>query len=123
MIEGTGPARSRDKVQPTWTFIGEAVQSADDVYYQKLPAISVEAFSVGVLAQQGEANPLPHREQREIYADSLFDLSRLLEEIRFEVALAVMLLVDFRVHRDRAKWKLRMRPTPTWTCLCRSWLC
>jgi hypothetical protein len=88
------------RVERSWTFSGEATQSADEVYEQQLPPISVEAFSTGLLVQEGEATLLPHREQREIYADSLFDLSRLLEEIRFEVALATLLLVDFRVHRD-----------------------
>ena len=93
----------RIKVEATWTFDGEATRSADEVYHQQLPPIDVTAFSVGFPVQEGQVPLLPHREQREIYADSLFDLSRLLEEVRFEVALAVMLLVDFRVHRDLAR--------------------
>jgi hypothetical protein len=105
----TGGARI--KVEPTWTFNGEAMRSADEVYHQQLPPIDVTAFSAGFPVQQGQAPLLPHREQREIYADSLFDLSRLLEEVRFEVALAVMLLVDFRVHRDLGEVKVQNAPS------------
>jgi hypothetical protein len=55
------------------------------------------------LARGRQEALLPNRELRDLYADSLFDLHRLLEEVRFEVAWAVMLLVDFRVRRDRGE--------------------
>ncbi len=61
-------------------------------------------FAEGMLVEHGQAPLLPERELRELYADSLFDLHHLLEEIRFEVAFAVMLLVDSRI---AAKWRFR----------------
>ena len=38
-----------------------------------------------------------------IYAEALVELHRLLEEIRFEGALAILLLVDYRMKRDRGE--------------------
>ncbi len=96
--------------EPRFTLSTEAVQSSDDVYHGQLEPIDISAFAAGLLDERGKAPLLPSREEREIYADSLFDLSRLLEEVRFEVALAVMLLVDFRVRRDMGEVGIRENP-------------
>jgi hypothetical protein len=37
------------------------------------------------------------------YAEAYIDLHRLIEEIRFEAALAVLLLVEYRAKRDRGE--------------------
>jgi hypothetical protein len=73
-----------------------ARSAADRVYLNDLQPIELSAFSEGLLAERGQPPLLPGREEREIYSDTLHDLHRLLEEVRFEIGLAVMLLVDSR---------------------------
>ncbi|MCA1604192.1 MAG: hypothetical protein LC775_01610 [Acidobacteria bacterium] len=97
-------------MEPTWSIDDEARNSADSVYYDELRPIDISKFAQGLLIEPAKPPILPARELREIYADSLFDLHRLLEEVRFEVALAVVLLVDFRVRRDRGEVEIPKPP-------------
>lgn len=73
-----------------------ATKTADEVYYQNLKAISISAYGDGVLTEPGDQPLVADRADGELYADSLFDLHRLLEEIRFEIAFATMLTADYR---------------------------
>jgi hypothetical protein len=84
--------------EPTWSLSQHATNTADDVYYQRLEAINISAYGDGVLTEPGDKPLVADREDRELYADSLFDLHRLLEEIRFEIAFATMLTSDYRAH-------------------------
>jgi hypothetical protein len=86
-----------------WAIEREAREAADEVYYDQLRPIEVSGFGAGLLNTDKSVPFLPEREERDLYADSLFDLHRLLEEVRFETALAVMILVDFRLRRDRGE--------------------
>jgi hypothetical protein len=81
---------------PVWSLSRKALGVADDVYYNELKTISVEGYSDGVFTEQDEQPVVADRTHREVYADSLFDLQRLLEEVRFEIALATMLTSDYR---------------------------
>lgn len=83
-----------------WRFSDEALAASDQVYLQDLPRLRLDPFTQGMLAGTNGTPFLPTREQREIYADVLYDLGQLLDEVRFEVALAAMLLVEWRVARD-----------------------
>ena len=81
---------------PIWSLSPHALGIADDVYYQQLKPISIEDYSDGVLTKRGQQPRVADLTHREVYADSLFDLQRLLEEIRFEIAFATMLTSDYR---------------------------
>lgn len=81
---------------PFWSLSEHATNTADLIYREELAIISVEGYNYGVLLEPGQEQVVVTRALRELYADSLFDLSRLLEEIRFEVAFATMLTSDFR---------------------------
>lgn len=87
--------------QPVWSLSEQALSAADSVYYDTLKRISVEDYGKGVLPEPGSRPAVPDRIGRELYADSLFDLHRLLEEIRFEIAFATMLTADYRAHRQQ----------------------
>jgi hypothetical protein len=52
--------------------------------------------------------PIP--DHLRVYTDSYLDLSRLLEEIRFEAALAALLLYDYAYKRDRGHRGKRGNP-------------
>ena len=82
--------------EPIWSLSEHATKTADEVYYQHLEAISISAYGDGVLTEPGDQPLVADRADRELYADSLFDLHRLLEEIRFEIAFATMLTADYR---------------------------
>jgi hypothetical protein len=81
---------------PLWSLSSHALGIADDVYYKQLKAISIEDYSDGVLTKPGQLPLVTALSHREVYADALFDLQRLLEEIRFEIAFATMLTSDYR---------------------------
>lgn len=81
---------------PIWSLSPQAIMTADEVYHQRLGVISIVEYGDGILTAPGEEPRVADREGREIYADSLFDLHRLLEEIRFEIAFATMLTSDYR---------------------------
>jgi hypothetical protein len=86
--------------QPVWSLSEQALTVADSVYYETLKKISVEDYGKGVLTEPGSRPAVADRIGRELYSDSLFDLHRLLEEIRFEIAFARMLTADYRAHRQ-----------------------
>jgi hypothetical protein len=52
----------------------------------------------------------PIAEHLRVYTDSYIDLLRLLEEIRFELALAALLLRDYTLKRERGEAPERERP-------------
>jgi hypothetical protein len=81
---------------PLWSLSSHALGVADDVYYKELKTVSIEDYSDGVLTKAGQQPLVADLSHREVYADSLFDLQRLLEEIRFEIAFATMLTSDYR---------------------------
>lgn len=85
----------------TWEFAQEALAASDEIYYEKLTPISFEAFTDGILRPAGADPLIASRNGRETYADLLLDLTRLVEEVRFQIALATLLPVDWRVTRDR----------------------
>jgi hypothetical protein len=89
-------------MDPIWTLNDEARTAADTVYLDHLRPIELSAFTEGLLVDRGQSPLLPGRQEREIYSDTVYDLHRLLEEVRFEVGLATMLLADFQIRRDRA---------------------
>lgn len=95
---------------PVWSLDTEALDSADSVYLD-FGQLDLTTYSEGLIsAEPGHAPLLPSREERETYSDALHDLHRLLEEIPFQVGFAVMLLVDFRVRRDRNEITVEDRP-------------
>lgn len=104
---------SRDGVQSQPNdradFSPESREACLDVYYDQLRTIDLSEFSSGVLLEPGQSPVLASRDERELYADVLFDLSRLLEEVRFETAWAALHLVEWRVARDAG----HVEPMPT----------
>lgn len=67
---------------PVWVPDQVALDRAQDVYENVLPMIATQALSVGLMGAPGA----PLHEGAD-YADALIDLTRLLEEVRFEAAV------------------------------------
>jgi hypothetical protein len=87
----------------SFEFDRKSIDAADHIYYQDLPAIDLGSFAAGVLIDAGGTPLFPDRELREVYSDALFDLSRLLEEIRFEISWASLLLTDWLIRDARGE--------------------
>jgi hypothetical protein len=81
---------------PVWSLSQHSLRVADQVYYRQLDDISVVGWSNGILTDVGQKPVMADRASREFYSDALFDLIRLLEEVRFEIAFAAMLAADYR---------------------------
>jgi hypothetical protein len=69
-------------VSQGWSYSDEAMDAADDVYLRAMPPVGLDRFAEGVLTAKDGRPLLPTRVEREIYADVLFDMGRLLEEVR-----------------------------------------
>jgi hypothetical protein len=71
-----------------WSPDPDASDRMHDVYFSDLPTIDLEAFSTWIVGRRGT----PDDELSDTYADALYDLARLLEEIRFGTAAASLYL-------------------------------
>lgn len=98
-------------------FDAEAHMEVSDLLHGPLAEIAIpDAFTEPIATQAkaavaGTKEPDRHR----IYVDAYVDMCRLLEEYRFEVALAALLLVDYTVKLERgevAKQKSQVLPMP-----------
>ena len=83
--------------EPYWSLSQRSLDVTNKVYYEMLETISLDEWGHGVLTKPGHSPVMVDRAGREYYSDALFDLIRLLEEIRFEIAFATMLTSDYRV--------------------------
>jgi hypothetical protein len=81
---------------PVSSLSQHSLRVADQVYYRQLDDISVVGWSNGIVTDVGQKPAMADRASREFYSDALFDLIRLLEEVRFEIAFAAMLAADYR---------------------------
>lgn len=82
--------------EPLWSLSQHSLDVANEVYYEVLETISLDGWGRGVLTEPGQTPVMVDRASREYLSDALFDLTRLLEEIRFEIAFATMLTSDYR---------------------------
>lgn len=94
------PSASGSRV---WDADPEAIQTASDLYYgDALRTIVLgDGFTAHLMEHETYAELLAKPPEYRVYAEALIELHRLIDEIRFECALAVLILVDYRVKRDR----------------------
>lgn len=93
--------------EPTsWAVTNEALRAGDEVWAEEVPRLDIRAFT-HVLEAEGMSSSRPS--VINAYADSLVDLARLMEEIRFEVGTAAMLLVDFATRHPAEVESMRSR--------------
>jgi hypothetical protein len=79
--------------QPHWTPSQRAVARAQQIYLEDLPAIDLVDLTGWLTVQlQGGAND-NHPDCR-VYADALYDMSRLIDELRFETSLAAVYIME-----------------------------
>jgi hypothetical protein len=85
---------------------GEAIAEASEIYQSHAlrPLAFSEAFTTFLMETAANYRELEQASPEYVaYAEACIDLHRLTEEIRFEGALAVLLLVDYRIKRDRGE--------------------
>ena len=80
---------------PRWDLSPTAKAEGDRTWRVDLPPPAQEGLSAPLLRMGTGASGALTGIDANHYADALLDLSMLVEEVRFEVGLAVMLLVDF----------------------------
>ena len=103
--EGSSPKTAGDAEAKAWMPSPAAIEAAADVFENALSRIDINNLSIGV--PHGKEVP-PH--EGEGYANALIDLSRLLEDVRFEAAVGVLYAVSVRDELRSVRAKMKEPP-------------
>ena len=76
-----------------WVPSDEALDLCRSVFFESLPPLALEGLTSWLA---GEIKAGRESEHRDVYSDALYDLSQLLEEVRFEAAVADAYILDLK---------------------------
>ncbi|MGH9242981.1 MAG: hypothetical protein ACRD29_01420 [Acidimicrobiales bacterium] len=83
-------------------FDERAIRESREILESHLAAPNLEGLE-GPLLVGGNALDAPSSEHRLAYSDALIDLRHLIDEVRFEVAMACLIIWDFRFKLERGE--------------------
>lgn len=84
-----------DDRPPCWMPSHHALKGAQHILAEDLPAIDLVGLTRWLTLQLQHGSNDNH-ENCKVYADALYDMSRLIDELRFEASLAAVYIIDLR---------------------------